>query len=121
MQADRLASCRDAGNREDRQKARLMWLVEACGVDQFRKNVAQYMGLDDLPGHAHVEYKDEWKRRDVIGIHPQKQVLQNPLGGRNVFACFKMILLDLAAPSSLPIVVFVNCRYCAANTSSGTR
>lgn len=64
---------RDAGNREDRQKARLMWLVEACGVDQFRKNVAQYMGLDDLPGHAHVEYKDEWKRRDVIGIHPQKQ------------------------------------------------
>ena len=54
-----------------------MWLVEACGVDQFRQSVAGYMGLDDLPAHVHVEYKDEWKRRDVIGIHPQKQVLQN--------------------------------------------
>ncbi len=77
-----LVFCRDAGNREDRQKARLMWLVEACGVEEFRKNVARYMGLDDLPGHVHVEYKDEWKRRDVIGIHPQKQVYskQNLLG-----------------------------------------
>lgn len=51
-----------------------MWLVEACGVDDFRKNIARYMGLEDLPGHVHVEYSDEWKRRDVIGIHPQKQV-----------------------------------------------
>lgn len=75
---------RDAGNREDRQKARLMWLVEACGVDQFRKNVAQYMGLEDLPDHVHVEYKDEWKRRDVIGIHPQKQVQCSP-------ACYALL------------------------------
>jgi len=56
-----------------------MWLVEACGVDNFRKNIAERMGLDDLPGHVHVEYSDVWKRRDVIGIHPQKQVDITPL------------------------------------------
>lgn len=60
--------------REDRQKSRLMWLVEACGVDGFRKAVAERMGLDDLPPAVHVKYDTEWKRRDVIGIHPQKQV-----------------------------------------------
>lgn len=66
---------RDNGPREDRQKTRLMWLVEALGVDNFRKGVAQYMGLDDLPPAVHVNYEDTWKRRDVVGIHPQKQVL----------------------------------------------
>ena len=88
--------CRDAGNREDRQKARLMWLVEACGVDQFRKNIARYMGLDDLASHVHVEYKDEWKRRDVIGIHPQKQVQ-----GYLFFASFspKTFLVCLVDPT----------------------
>ena len=65
---------RDAGGREDRQKARLMWLVEACGVEGFRKAVANRMGLEDLPPAVHAQYTDEWKRRDVIGIHPQKQV-----------------------------------------------
>ena len=70
--------CRDNGKREDRQKARLMWLVEAVGVDEFRKGVAQRMGLDDLPPAVHVSYDTEWKRRDVIGIHPQKQVRLRP-------------------------------------------
>ena len=65
--------CRDNGAREDRQKSRLMWLVEACGVDNFRKGVAERMGLPDLPPAAHVTYDTEWQRRDVIGIHPQKQ------------------------------------------------
>lgn len=51
-----------------------MWLVEACGVDGFRKAVAERMGLDDLQPAVHVTYDTEWKRRDVIGIHPQKQV-----------------------------------------------
>ena len=66
--------CRDNGPREDRQKTRLMWLVEALGVDNFRKGVAQQMGLDDLPPAVHVKYEDTWARRDVVGIHPQKQV-----------------------------------------------
>ncbi len=64
---------RDLGERTDRQKARLMWLVEAVGVKEFRKLVAQRMGLDDLPGEVHVSYPDAFARRDVLGIHKQKQ------------------------------------------------
>ena len=64
---------RDHGERMDRQKARLMWLVEAVGVQEFRKMIAQRMGLEDLPGEVHVQYDAEFKRRDIVGIHPQKQ------------------------------------------------
>lgn len=38
------AACRDFGARIDRQKARLMWMVEDMGVDKFRELVGQYMG-----------------------------------------------------------------------------
>lgn len=40
----RPCSCRDHGARDDRQKARLMWLVEAMGVDAFRAAIEQRMG-----------------------------------------------------------------------------
>lgn len=63
---------RDHGERTDRQKARLMWLVENWGVDKFREAVAARMG-DTLAKGAHVTYDDPWERRDVLGIHPQKQ------------------------------------------------
>lgn len=36
--------CRDYGGREDRQKARLMWLVEDWGADKFREMVGARMG-----------------------------------------------------------------------------
>lgn len=64
---------RDHGERLDRQKARLMWLVEAVGVAEFRRMVAVRMGLDDLPGEVPVKYDEEFKRRDILGIHKQKQ------------------------------------------------
>ena len=38
------APCRDYGPRGDRQKTRLMWLVEAMGVAAFREKVGEYMG-----------------------------------------------------------------------------
>ena len=37
-------SCRDYGARIDRQKARLMWMVEDMGTDKFRELVAEYIG-----------------------------------------------------------------------------
>ena len=37
-------ACRDFGPRGDRQKTRLMWLVEAMGVEAFREKVGEYMG-----------------------------------------------------------------------------
>lgn len=63
---------RDVGGREDRQKARLMWLVEAMGVDAFRAAIEQRMGVW-LRREVHVAYEDDFPRRDVLGIHPQKQ------------------------------------------------
>lgn len=38
------AVCRDHGPRLDRQKTRLMWLVEDWGVDKFREAIAERMG-----------------------------------------------------------------------------
>ena len=35
---------RDYGARIDRQKARLMWMVEDMGTDKFRELVSEYMG-----------------------------------------------------------------------------
>lgn len=63
---------RDHGGREDRQKARLMWLVEQWGVERFREAIAERMG-QPLRGEVHVSYDDVWQRRDVLGIHAQKQ------------------------------------------------
>lgn len=63
---------RDHGARDDRQKARLMWLVEAMGVDTFREAIEQRMG-QSLRKEVHVAYDDVWVRRDVLGVHAQKQ------------------------------------------------
>ena len=63
---------RDNGEREDRQKARLMWLVEEWGAARFRDTIAARMGQRLRP-EVHVEYAEPWARRDVLGIHPQKQ------------------------------------------------
>jgi len=99
---------RDHGGRGDRQKARLMWLVESMGVETFRATVAEYLGVAALRpavGHAHGHTAaadaandngngngasspsssgpdDVWVRRDVIGVHEQKQA-----GMRWVGAC----------------------------------
>ncbi|KAK9850606.1 hypothetical protein WJX84_005660 [Apatococcus fuscideae] len=67
-----LETFRDLGRREDRQKTRLMWLVEEMGVEAYREEVGRRMGVKLRTG-AHVEYPDKWERRSVLGIHPQKQ------------------------------------------------
>ncbi|KAK9799721.1 hypothetical protein WJX73_004054 [Symbiochloris irregularis] len=63
---------RDNGPRADRQKSRLMWLVEEWGPDKFREAIGERMGVKLQQG-AHEEHNDEFKRRDLIGIHAQKQ------------------------------------------------
>jgi len=63
---------RDHGDRTDRQKARLIWLVEAWGVDKFREAIAERMG-EPLAKGVHVTYDTPFPRRDLLGIHPQKQ------------------------------------------------
>lgn len=74
---------RDNGNRTDRQKARLMWLVEEMGEEGFRAAVAGAMGVSELrpaveEGHGHGgngngTSADLWQRRDLLGVHDQKQ------------------------------------------------
>lgn len=50
-----------------------MWLVEEMGVEAFRKLIGQQMGGVELSAGVHAKYDDVWTRRDVLGIHPQKQ------------------------------------------------
>ncbi|MEG4505527.1 ferredoxin--nitrite reductase [Microcoleus sp. F6_B4] len=69
---------RDRGPRANRQKSRLMWLIDELGIEQFRSEVEQELGRT-LPAAA---LKDEitWDKRDHIGIYPQKQSGLNYVG-----------------------------------------
>jgi len=67
---------RDEGSRGDRQKARLMWLVESYGVDDFKKKV-----MDEVKSYNRdVTIEDDqpvpteaFERRELIGVHKQPQ------------------------------------------------
>ena len=68
-----LTTFRDFGARANRQKCRMMWLVEEMGVPAFRAEVARRMPGGALaPAGAEMVDK-EWKRRSYFGVHPQKQ------------------------------------------------
>ncbi|MGG6266108.1 ferredoxin--nitrite reductase [Leptolyngbya sp. AN03gr2] len=69
---------RDLGLRANRQKARLMWLIDEMGLDPFREAVEKQLGYTFIPAAA----KDEilWDKRDHIGIHAQKQSGLNYVG-----------------------------------------
>mmetsp|Transcript_44986 Transcript_44986/g.126740 ORF Transcript_44986/g.126740 Transcript_44986/m.126740 type:complete len:590 (+) Transcript_44986:131-1900(+) len=67
---------RDEGERKDRQKARLMWLVEKYGVEDFKKAVTKEVEsynrgvkiFDQQPRAT-----EPFVRRELMGVHPQKQ------------------------------------------------
>ncbi|MBD2003960.1 MULTISPECIES: ferredoxin--nitrite reductase [Cyanophyceae] len=69
---------RDQGPRSNRQKARLMWLIDELGLENFRALVEKYLGKPLQPA---VE-KDEidWEKRDHLGVYPQKQPGLNYVG-----------------------------------------
>ncbi len=62
---------RDHGLRANRQKSRLMWLIDEWGMAKFREAVVQQMGKSLDPAAA----KDEiaWDKRDHIGVYAQQQ------------------------------------------------
>lgn len=65
---------REHGGRTDRQKARVLWLVESVGVEAAREAIAALMpGAPTLARAAPVSHEGEWARRDVLGVHEQKQ------------------------------------------------
>jgi ferredoxin-nitrite reductase len=69
---------RDCGLRANRQKARLMWLIDEWGIDKFRSEVENYLGRK-LRSEAEKDEFD-WEKRDHIGVYPQKQPGLNYVG-----------------------------------------
>lgn len=67
---------RDHGARGDRQKARVLWLVEEVGVEAAREAVAALMpGARPLARAVpHPHHAALWPRRDVLGVHAQAQL-----------------------------------------------
>ncbi|HAC64906.1 MAG TPA: ferredoxin--nitrite reductase, partial [Cyanothece sp. UBA12306] len=69
---------RDNGPRANRQKSRLMWLIDQLGLEQFRTKVEEELGRP----LATAAQKDEidWEKRDHLGIFAQKQPGLNYVG-----------------------------------------
>ncbi|XP_043714753.1 ferredoxin--nitrite reductase, chloroplastic [Telopea speciosissima] len=69
-----LEAYRDLGNRGNRQKTRMMWLIDELGIEVFRSEVVKRMAGQELERAAEQELvQKHWERRDYLGVHPQKQ------------------------------------------------
>uniref|UniRef100_A0A7S2UZ54 Ferredoxin--nitrite reductase, chloroplastic n=1 Tax=Fibrocapsa japonica TaxID=94617 RepID=A0A7S2UZ54_9STRA len=67
---------RDEGERKDRQKARLLWLVEAYGVDKFKEAVVKEVGSYNrgvTVEDAQPLPSTPFERRKLLGVHKQPQ------------------------------------------------
>lgn len=69
---------RDHGLRANRQKARLMWLIDEWGLDKFRAEVEKRLGQPLLPAAEKDEI--DWEKRDHVGVYTQKQEGLNYIG-----------------------------------------
>lgn len=71
-----LLAFRDLGPRANRQKSRVMFMIEEMGVEAFRETVVGYVQKIDpsfAPIPAAPAPSEAWTRRDIVGVHPQKQ------------------------------------------------
>ena len=69
---------RDNGLRENRAKARLMFLIDEWGIEKFRAEVEKQMGKPLAT--AALKDEIEWEKREHIGVHKQKQAGLNYVG-----------------------------------------
>jgi ferredoxin-nitrite reductase len=69
---------RDHGLRANRQKSRLMWLIDEWGLEKFRQEVEKRLGKSLLPAAAKDEI--DWEKRDQMGVYKQKQPGLNYVG-----------------------------------------
>jgi ferredoxin-nitrite reductase len=69
---------RDHGLRANRQKSRLMWLIDEWGIERFRAAIEQQIGHALYAAAAKDEI--DWEKRDHIGVYPQKQAGLNYVG-----------------------------------------
>ena len=68
---------RDESERKDRQKARLMWLVEKYGVAEFRAKVIEEIISYDrgvIVSNAQPAPTEHFERRELLGVHKQVQI-----------------------------------------------
>ncbi|XP_047181842.1 ferredoxin--nitrite reductase, chloroplastic [Vigna umbellata] len=68
-----LETYRDLGFRGNRQKTRMMWLIDELGIEVFRSEVEKRMAGKQLARAQEDLVKKQWERRDYLGVHPQKQ------------------------------------------------
>jgi len=69
---------RDNGLRANRQKARLMWLIDEWGIERFRREVEAVYGRP-LATKAEKDAID-WEKRDHLGVFKQKKAGFNFVG-----------------------------------------
>lgn len=72
----RLLAFRDLGPRKRRDQARLMYMIEEMGMEKFRQTVVDYVKRVDAgfePEAAAPAPQEAYSRRDIVGVHPQKQ------------------------------------------------
>ncbi|KAK3195793.1 hypothetical protein Dsin_027103 [Dipteronia sinensis] len=69
-----LEAFRDLGFRGNRQKTRMMWLIDELGIEGFRSEVEKRMPQQELERASSKDLvQKQWERRDLLGVHPQKQ------------------------------------------------
>ena len=86
---------RDRGLRTNRQKARLMWLIDEIGIKTFRSLVETQFG-SPLATEAEKDEID-WEKRDCLGVFKQKQPGLNYVGLHvPVGRLYAQDMLDLA-------------------------
>jgi len=67
---------RDESERKDRQKARLMWLVEKYGIEDFKEAVVKEIESYDRGvkvENAQPASTESFERRELLGVHDQPQ------------------------------------------------
>ncbi|NJL63915.1 MAG: ferredoxin--nitrite reductase [Methylacidiphilales bacterium] len=104
---------RDNGLRANRQKSRLMWLIDEWGVDKFRQEVEQRLGKSLIAATEHDEI--DWEKRDHIGVYKQKQPglnyagLHIPVGRLNAEGMFEIArLAEVYGSSEIRLTVEQN-------------
>nr|ASA69255.1 ferredoxin-nitrite reductase [Citrus trifoliata]ASA69256.1 ferredoxin-nitrite reductase [Citrus trifoliata]QBY26428.1 nitrite reductase [Citrus reticulata x Citrus sinensis] len=76
-----LEAYRDLGSRGNRQKTRMMWLIDELGIEGFRAEVVRRMPGQELDRASSEDLvQRHWDRRDYLGVHPQKQEGFNYVG-----------------------------------------
>ena len=74
---------RDESDRKDRQKARLMWLIEEYGVKEFKEAVVKEVNSYNRGVKIECEQPaptEPFVRRELNGVHPQLQEGKSRVG-----------------------------------------